>query len=202
MGTTQAAGVAVPVSYQEDMSADAEERKLLQRIGAGDREAAEALVERTYGTVFACLVRLCGGDRDLAADLTQETYRKAWQALSGFDGRARFSTWLYRIAYNAFVNHARRPLRVVPLEPDGVPVSADPGESAEEAIRSSETFLRLRRAILALPEELRFSVTARFWAGQSVSDIARHEGITTVAIRKRLRRALAMLEAALEGVVP
>jgi RNA polymerase sigma-70 factor (ECF subfamily) len=202
MGTTQAAAAAVPVSYQEGMSAEAEERKLLQRIGAGDREAAEALVERTYGAVFACLVRLCGGDRDLASDLTQETYRKAWQALSGFDGRARFSTWLYRIAYNAFVNHARRPLRVVPLEPDGVPVPADPGESAEEAIRSSETFLRLRRAILALPEELRFSVTARFWAGQSVSDIARQEGITTVAIRKRLRRALAMLEAALEGVVP
>jgi RNA polymerase sigma-70 factor (ECF subfamily) len=198
MGTMPATGESTPGSYQEGMEAETEERKLLERIQGGDREAAEALVEGTYGTVFACLVRLCAGDRDLASDLTQETYRKAWQALSGFDGRARFSTWLYRIAYNAFLNCARRSLRAVPLEGEGVPVPADPGESVEEAIGSSETSLRLRRAILALPDELRFSVTARFWAGQSVSDIARHEGVTTVAIRKRLRRALATLEAALQ----
>ena len=196
-----AAGEAFPVSYLRAMSADPEERELLERIRTGDREAAEALVERTYGAVFASLARLCGGDRDLAADLTQETYRKAWQALPGFDGRARFSTWLYRIAYNAFLNHARRPLRAVAFEGDA-PVRQDPGQSAEETTGNSEIFLRLRRAILVLPEDLRFSVTARFWAGQSVADIARHEGVTTVAIRKRLRRALATLEAALEGVFP
>ena len=184
------------------MSVDPEERKLLERIQTGDREAAEALVERTYGAVFASLAHLCGGDRELVADLTQETYRKAWQALPGFDGRARFSTWLYRIAYNAFLNHARRPLRAVAFEGTDATVLEDPGKSAEETTGNSEVFLRLRRAVLVLPEDLRFSVTARFWAGQSVADIARHEGVTTVAIRKRLRRALTTLEAALEGVFP
>jgi RNA polymerase sigma-70 factor (ECF subfamily) len=183
------------------MSAETEERRLLERIRAGDREAAEALVEESYAPIFASLVRLCG-DRDLAAELTQETYRKAWQALPGFDGRSRFSTWLYRIACNAFVNRVRRPLRAVSLENAGVPIPADPAANAEEVLESSETARRLRRAVLALPEELRFSVTARFWAGQSVSDIARHEGVTTVAIRKRLRRALACLEAALLEDLP
>jgi RNA polymerase sigma-70 factor (ECF subfamily) len=183
------------------MSAETGERRLLERIRAGDREAAEALVEESYAPIFASLFRLCG-DRDLAAELTQETYRKAWQALASFDGRSRFSTWLYRIAYNAFVNRVRRPLRAVSLEDAGVPILADPAANAEEAFESSETALRLRRAVLALPEELRFSVTARFWAGQSVSEIARHEGVTTVAIRKRLRRALACLEAALQEDLP
>lgn len=197
-----AAGEVVPVSYREGMPAQEQERAILERIRAGDRAAAETLVERTYATVFASLARLCGGDRDLAADLTQETYRKAWQALPGFDGRARFSTWLYRIAYNAFLNHARRPLRAVPFEGRDGPLSADPGQSAEEALESSEVSLRLGRAVLALPDDLRFSVTARFWAGQSVADIARQEGVSTVAIRKRLRRAFTTLEAALEGVVP
>jgi RNA polymerase sigma-70 factor, ECF subfamily len=197
MGTMPAAGIATPVSYREGMSAETEERRLLERIRAGDREAAEALVEESYAGTFAGLVRLCG-DRDLAAELTQETYRKAWQALSSFDGRSRFSTWLYRIAYNAFVNRVRRPLRAVSLEDAGVPILADPAVNAEKAFESSETALRLRRAVLTLPEELRFSVTARFWAGQSVSEIARHEDVTTVAIRKRLRRALASLEAALQ----
>lgn len=201
MGTMPATGTASPVSYEEGMSAQAQERGLLERIRTGDREAAEALVEGSYGVVFASLVRLCGGDRDLASDLTQETYRKAWQALSGFDGRSRFSTWLYRIAYNAFLNRARRPLHAVLLEANAV-TSVDPAASAEDAIKSSETSLSLRRAVLALPEELRFTVTARFWAGESVSEIAREEGITTVAVRKRLRRALASLKATLQEVLP
>jgi RNA polymerase sigma-70 factor (ECF subfamily) len=201
MGTVTAAGIATPVSYREGMSAEREERRLLERIRAGDREAAEALVEEGYAAIFASLVRLCG-DRDLAADLTQEAYRKAWQALASFDGRSRFSTWLYRIAYNAFVNRVRRSLRAVSLEDDGVPILTDPAVDAEKAFENSETVLRLRRAVLALPDELRFPVTARFWAGQSVSEIARHEDVTTVAIRKRLRRALASLEAALQENLP
>jgi RNA polymerase sigma-70 factor (ECF subfamily) len=201
MGTMPATGTSTPVSHPKEMAVESEERGLLDRIRAGDREAAEALVEGSYGIVFASLVRLCGGDRDLASDLTQETYRKAWQALPAFDGRSRFSTWLYRIAYNAFLNRARRPLRAVPLDSsDGLP--EDPAASAEDSIERSETSLSLRRAVLALPEELRFAVTARFWAGESVSAIAREEGITTVAVRKRLRRALALLKAALQEVLP
>jgi RNA polymerase sigma-70 factor (ECF subfamily) len=202
MDTMPAAGVETPVSYQEGMSDDAGERGLLERIRAGDREAAELLVESTYEAVFAGLVRLCGGDRDLAADLTQDTYRKAWQALSSFDGRSRVSTWLYRIAYNVFLNHVRRPLRAVPLEGDGVPVPVDPAPSAEDALGTSETFLHLRQAVLKLPEDLRFAVTARFWGGLSVAEIAKEEGLTTVAIRKRLRRAMDALEMALQGVTP
>jgi RNA polymerase sigma-70 factor (ECF subfamily) len=183
------------------MTAEMGERRLLERIRAGDREAAETLVEESYAATFAGLVRLCG-DRDLAAELTQETYRRAWQGLSSFDGRSRFSTWLYRIAYNAFVNRVRRPLRAVSLEDAGAAIPADPAASAEESFESCESARRLRRAVLALPDELRFAVTARFWAGQSVSEIARYEQVTTVAIRKRLRRALASLEATLREELP
>src|SRR5947209_9295567 len=71
-----------------------EERRLLEAIRAGDRAAAEEMVERTYSAVFASLFRLCG-DSDRAADLTQETYQKAWAALPGFDGRSPLFTWLY-----------------------------------------------------------------------------------------------------------
>ena len=94
---------------------DGEEGRLLSALAAGDRGAAERLVERTYRGVFALLQKLCG-DSDLAADLTQETYRKAWDALPGFDRRAQFSTWLFRIAYNTFLNHLRRPRRLVPFD--------------------------------------------------------------------------------------
>jgi RNA polymerase sigma-70 factor (ECF subfamily) len=180
--------------------ADEEQRRLLAALAAGDRAAAERLVEETYRGVYALLRRLCG-DPDLAADLTQESYRKAWDALSGFDGRARFSTWLARIAYNTFLNHLRRPRRLVPLDESREARVPDPTPSIEEAMNRAVVGDRLRRAVLALPEELRFTVTALYWGELPVKEVARQEGITGVAVRKRLKRALQALALALEEEV-
>jgi RNA polymerase sigma factor (sigma-70 family) len=173
-----------------------EERRLLAALAAGDRAAAERLVEQTYRGVYALLRRLCG-DPDLAADLTQETYRKAWDALPGFDGRAQFSTWLARIGYNTVLNHLRRPRRLVPLDESRESQVPDPAPSIEEAMSRAVVGDRLRRAVLALPEELRFTVTALFWGELPVKEVARQEGITGVAVRKRLKRALQALALAL-----
>lgn len=175
----------------------AQEGRLLAALAAGDREAAERLVESTYRTVYALLRRLCG-DPDLASDLTQETYRKAWDALAGFDGRSQFSTWLCRIAYNTFLNHVRRPRLFVPLEEGVEATSPDPAPVPEEIVGQAMAGDRLRRAVLALPEELRFTVTALFWGDLPVKEVARHEGVTPVAIRKRLKRALQILARTLE----
>lgn len=182
-----------------DPSGD-EEGRLLAALAAGDRGAADRLVERTYRGVFALLRRLCG-DPDLAADLTQETYRKAWDALSGFDGRAQFSTWLCRIAYNTFLNHLRRPRRLVPLEDKHQETVADPAPAADETVSQAVAGERLRRAVLALPEDLRFTVTALFWGDLPVREVAQQEGVTTVAIRKRLKKALRILASTLEEEV-
>jgi RNA polymerase sigma-70 factor (ECF subfamily) len=162
-----------------------EERKLLAAVRGGDRAAAEEIVERTYSAVFASLYRLCG-DQDLAADLTQETYQKAWAALPNFDGRSQLFTWLYRIAYTTFLNYVRRPRRMTSLdEPDAPELSE-----------------RLRAAVLRLPEDLRFTVTAHFWGGLAVKEIAKIEEITTVAIRKRLHKAFSILETSLDEEQP
>ena len=180
-----------------DQPDGAQERRLLAAVAAGDRTAAEQLVERTYKGVYSLQRRLCG-DPDLAADLTQETYRKAWDALPGFDGRAQFSTWLFRIAYTTFLNHMRRPRRLVPLEEKHESAVPDPAPPADETADRSAEGGRLRRAVLSLPEELRFTVTALFWGDLPVKEVARQEGVTPVAIRKRLKRALGMLALALE----
>lgn len=174
-----------------------EERRLLAAIRGGDRSAAEEMVERTYSAVYASLYRLCG-DGDLAADLTQETYQKAWAALGGFDGRSQFFTWLYRIAYTTFLNHVRRPRRMTSLDDDDAPEVRDSAPSVEEMISEREEGERLRRAVLELPEDLRFTVTAHFWGGLAVKEIAKIEDITTVAIRKRLHKAFSLLEMSLD----
>lgn len=178
-----------------------EEGKLLAAARGGDRASAEELVERTYSAVFASLYRLCG-DHDLAADLTQETYQKAWAALPNFDGRSQLFTWLYRIAYTTFLNYVRRPRRMTSLDEPNAPEMPDRGPAVDELLSNREEAERLRAAVLRLPEDLRFTVTAHFWGGLAVKEIAKIEEITTVAIRKRLHKAFSILETSLDEEQP
>jgi RNA polymerase sigma-70 factor, ECF subfamily len=177
----------------------AQELELLRAAAAGDRDAARRLIEATYGTIHAFLCR-ASGDPDLAADLTQETYRKAWASIGEFRGQARFGTWLYRIAYTTFLNHIRRPHRIVALSDEVAASTPELGPGPEELTTSADSAEALRRAVFALPEDLRSTVTARYWRGLEVSDIAREEGLTGMAIRKRLKKALGLLAVRLEEV--
>ncbi len=172
---------------------ESQELGLLRAAAAGDPAAADRLVDATYRPIYATLVRLAGGDADLAADLTQEAYRKAWASLHTFRGRSRFSTWLYRIAYTTYLSHVRRPHRLEALDEDVARTLDDPNPGPEESAALEGDALRLRRAVLALPDPLRFTVTARFWRALPVREIARLEGVTDVAVRKRLKKALALL---------
>ena len=73
-----------------------------------DHHAFGELVKRHQSAVRITLRKLSGGDEALADELAQETFLRAYRSLRTFRGTARFSTWLYRIAYNAFQTHARR----------------------------------------------------------------------------------------------
>jgi len=87
-------------------------------IALDDRRAFAELVRRHQSAVRGLLRRLSGGDAALADDLAQETFLKAYRSLAGWRGGARLSTWLHRIAYNAFVSHARRAPPPEPPEPE------------------------------------------------------------------------------------
>jgi RNA polymerase sigma factor (sigma-70 family) len=173
------------------------EQALLSAVLENDAAAAEELVDRTYGAIYASLVRMCG-DSELAADLTQETYQKAWAALRTFNGRSQIFTWLYRIAYTTFLNHVRRPRRMTSLEDSPSLEVRDAAPLADDIISDEQEGQRLRDAVLRLSDDLRFTVTAHYWGGLTVREIATIENITTVAVRKRLHKAFSILEAALE----
>ena len=179
-----------------DSDEGAVERRLLGELKRGSREAAERLVDATYGKVYASLVRMTGNP-DEAADLTQETYRKAWKSLGEFREAALVSTWLYRIAYNTFLNARRRPMRIVPLEPEVELMAVDSGPPPDVVAARSERDDRLRRAVLGLPEDLRFPVTAHYWSDVPVSELAEILNLTPQAVRKRLSRAHEALAVAL-----
>lgn len=174
------------------------EKDLLRALASGDRSAADVLVHRTYRKTWASLYRLTGGDPELAADLCQDTYRKAWVSLASFDGRSKFSTWLYRIAYTTFLNHIRRPRRVVALDDGVVERTPAPTPGPEAIAQLGQRDEGLRKAVLDLPDPLRETVTARFWGEVSVRELAAADGISEVAVRKRLRKALSILRTELE----
>jgi RNA polymerase sigma-70 factor (ECF subfamily) len=74
----------------------------------GDRRAFEQLMRRHQGMIRAQLRRLANGDRTRADDLAQETFLTAWRKLHQYRGDARFSTWLYRVAYTCFLQARRK----------------------------------------------------------------------------------------------
>ncbi len=92
-----------------DSAAEARiDQTLVARALLGDdRQAFEQLVRRHQGMVRAQLRRLLHGDEAAADDLAQETFLLAWRKLDQFRSDARFSTWLYRIAYSCFLQMCR-----------------------------------------------------------------------------------------------
>lgn len=89
-----------------DASGD-EDFALLARAQAGDLRAFDDLVTRHRGKIFAMIRNMIHNEAD-AWDLSQEVFIKAWNALPKFEARARFSTWMYRIAHNTVYDWTRR----------------------------------------------------------------------------------------------
>ena len=73
----------------------------------GDRTAFSRLVEAYQSPIRRFFFNLTGGNEELSKDLAQEVFVKAWLSISSFRAAAKFSTWLYRIAYNTFYDHVR-----------------------------------------------------------------------------------------------
>src|ERR1700730_4506280 len=99
---------------------------VLARARQGDNDAFRALVERHSRSVFRLAFRMTGNEQD-AEDLVQETFLRAYRQLGKFDGRAGFSTWLYRIAANCSLDliraRKRRQEQQVPVDEEGQEVT-------------------------------------------------------------------------------
>src|SRR5262245_63209458 len=116
-----------------------------------DRHAFSELVRRHQSAVRATLRRLTMGNHALADDLAQETFLLAYRNLKSFRQEAKFSTWLYRIAYNAFLADARK-TREAQLPEDTDADDFMPAEDAEPApvARAATLKIDLERAMAVL----------------------------------------------------
>jgi len=168
-------------------------KNLYKRASRGDKEAACRLLEISYADVFAYLRRLCGSSHD-AEDLTQQTFVKVWASLDGFAGRSRFSTWLYRIAYNTYVDWQRRNRGSILSQADRwwqAYADTDPGPLANAADR--QLAQRLYEAVDQLDEDRKQVIHLHYYQGLSLKEAARVLGIATSTVKYRLREVFKIL---------
>ena len=167
---------------------------ILAVIESDDRRAFAEIVRRHQSQVRTVLRRLTRGDMALADDLAQETFILAWRNLRHFRFEARFSTWIYRIAFNAWQSEARK-RREVLLDSDDEKPALEVA-AAEEGV-DAVSRIDLERALSGLSEGERASIAACYYADLSHEEAAEALGLPLGTVKTHILRAKAKLRARL-----
>jgi RNA polymerase sigma-70 factor (ECF subfamily) len=185
--------------------ADDDDGELMLRYARGDLRAFTALYARHRNALYRYLARFTR-DREAANDLFQEVWSRVIAHRAQYEPRAKFRTFLFRIAHNCCIDNQRR--QAARPQHRGVePVSAgDDWESALPApecdlpdtrAEQSELLLRYRAALDDLPSEQRDVFLLYEQSGLSLEEVAAITGVGLETAKSRLRYALAKLRQAL-----
>lgn len=185
------------LAYALSMNPRPADSALMLRYRDGDVAAFEELYGRHKDSVYRYLLRL-SQDPATAEDVFQEVWSNIIKARDNYRRTAKFTTFLYRVAHNCFIDHVRRNKRHagnVGLEPDQL---ADAGESPEALTEKTLARRRMEAALADLPEEQRDTFLLHEEAGLNLEQIAAVTGTNREASKSRLRYAVAKLRAAID----
>ena len=179
------------------------DEELVARSIGGDLESFNQLVLRWERPIYALAYRVIGREED-ARDVCQETFLRAFRALGGFKGQAKFSSWLYRITLNLCRDWIRRERRQ-PLAqtPEGVDLvelagEAEDTESIEELVARKEIGAAVAKAMALLPEEQRTAIVLKEYHGLTFQEIADMLDCPLSTVKTRLYQGLTVLRRQLE----
>jgi RNA polymerase sigma-70 factor (ECF subfamily) len=174
------------------------DEELVARSKTGDIDSFNQLVRRWERPIFALAYRTLGREED-ARDVTQETFLRAFRALAGFKGDAKFSSWLYRIALNLCRDWMRRERRAPVVEmPEGVEleqVAADrgPAETVEDLAARAELSREVAKAMERLPAEQRQAIILKEYHGLTFQEIADLMKCPLSTVKTRVYQGLSTL---------
>ena len=180
-----------------------------RRLASGHDDALNELMQRHGEKLFHYLIRCLQSEED-AADLTQEAFVRVYQNHAKFDPNQRFSTWLYAIASNLVKDRYRYRTRhpQVSLDAENEATRNDFREtlseqkpSPSETAQAEERAEAVRRAVAALPEELRTPLILAEYEDRSQAEIGEILGCTAKAVETRIYRARQQLRASLGGLL-
>ncbi|HEX6465310.1 MAG TPA: sigma-70 family RNA polymerase sigma factor [Vicinamibacterales bacterium] len=179
------------------------DEELVARSMGGDLDSFNQLVLRWERPIYALAYRVIGREED-ARDVCQETFLRAFRALGGFKGQAKFSSWLYRITLNLCRDWIRRERRQ-PLAqaPEGVDLielagETEPSESVEELVARKEIGAAVARAMAELPEDQRTAIVLKEYHGLTFQEIADMLDCPLSTVKTRLYQGLTVLRRQLE----
>jgi RNA polymerase sigma-70 factor (ECF subfamily) len=162
-----------------------EDSELLDRLAADDEAAFRMLVERHIDRAYAIALRIVGNAAD-AEDVVQDTMLKIWSHRGRWQhGRAKFSTWLYRVISNRCIDLRRKPRNE---NVETVPEVADSQPGAVEVIERNQLNDMLELAMQRLPEQQRVAVILSYHENMSNGEIAQVMDTTIAAVESLLKR--------------
>jgi RNA polymerase sigma-70 factor (ECF subfamily) len=191
--------------YQEMPDAD-----VMLRVKAGDDAAFDYLVEKFRRPIISFMYRMAH-NQAVAEELGQEVFLRVYRSRHTYAAEAKFTTWLYRIATNLAVNHARdtkaeRVEATVSIdesdEETGMTIDvADPHLSAEQAMLRRERLASIRKHVEALPERQRLAVLMHKYQGLDYRQIAEVLKLSESATKSLLFRAYETLRERLKEFI-
>lgn len=162
-----------------------EDEELLNRLALNDEAAFRILVERHIDRAFGIALRIIGSRAD-AEDVVQDTMLKVWTHRGRWQhGRAKFSTWLYRVVTNRCIDLHRRPRTD---NVDAVPEPADAQPDVVSTMQRDEVTHMLENAMQRLPEQQRVAVILSYHENMSNGEIAEVMDTTVAAVESLLKR--------------
>ncbi len=190
-----------------EMLSDAE---VMLRVASGDDPAFDYLVEKYRRPMVSFMYRMTH-NQAVSEELAQEVFLRVYRSRQSYEASAKFTTWLYRIATNLAVNHARdtkheRPENTVNIdEPDmetGMTVDVpDTGLNAEQTILRRERLAAIRHQVEALPERQRLAVLMHKYQNMDYKQIAAVLKLSESATKSLLFRAYETLRETLKQFI-
>ena len=155
------------------------------------REAFIALVEREQEALRGFLLALCCGNKGDADDLAQDALVKAYLSSAGYQEKGRFRSWLFKIAYNTFLNHKASCRTMDTLDEARKLISS---QSAESSFEYQSLYLALR----TLPPKERSAITLYYLSDYAIKEISTITDTSEDAVKKQLSRGRDKLKARLK----
>lgn len=179
------------------------DEELVARSMGGDLDSFNQLVLRWERPIYALAYRVIGRDEE-ARDVAQETFLRAFRALPGFKGQAKFSSWLYRITLNLCRDWMRKERRTpVSQAPEGIDIielagEATPHETIEQMVGRKELGRAVSKAMATLPEEQRTAIILKEYHGLTFQEIADMLDCPLSTVKTRLYQGLSVVRKQLE----
>jgi len=171
----------------------------IQKIKNGDVGAYAYLVDRHKKMAFNIAKQIIGNRED-AEEVTQDAFLKAYQALDTYKGESKFSTWLYRIIYNAAISKMRKKkLNVTSIDEDySATVNVKSTQSALQSLANEEQKNYINRALDKMNGDEKLIVTLFYLEENSVDEVSEVTGLSVANVKVKLHRSRKKLYGILE----